>query len=105
MILTSGYNLEGYDIVSYIGYESARAVIGTGFFSSLDASVSDFFGVRSNMYEDKLDLAEKAAREQLIRKAKHMGGNAIIGIDVDYTTFTADLMGVIVGGRNENAEK
>ena len=105
MILTSGYNLEGYDIVSYIGYESARAVIGTGFFSSLDASVSDFFGVRSNMYEDKLDLAEKAAREQLIRKAKHMGGNAIIGIDVQYTTLTADWMGVIVGGTIVKAQE
>lgn len=105
MILTSGYNLEGYDIVSYIGYESARAVIGTGFFSSLDASVSDFLGVRSNTYEDKLDLAEKEARQQLIRKANNMGGNAIIGIDVDYTTFTADLMGVIVGGTIVKAEK
>lgn len=98
MILTSGYNLEGYDIVAYIGYESVKAVIGTGIFSSLDASVSDFLGVRSNAYEEKLDLAEKAARDQLIQRAESMGGNAIIGIDVDYTTFTADLMGVIVGG-------
>lgn len=105
MILTSGYNLEGYDIVSYIGYESIKAVIGTGIFSSLDASVSDFLGVRSNAYEEKLDLAEKAARDQLIQKAEHMGGNAIIGIDVDYTTFTADLMGVIVGGTIVKAKK
>lgn len=65
---------------------------------AIDASVSDFLGGRSNAYEDKLDSAEKAAKLRLIEKAKRRGGNAIIGIDIDYTTFTNDVIGVIAGG-------
>ncbi len=98
MFITSGYNFEGYDIVSYLGHESVQVVLGTGVFSSFDASISDFLGTRSNAYEDKLNMAEKAGKEKLIEKAKSNGGNAIIGVDIDYTTFTNDIIGVIVGG-------
>lgn len=98
MLITSGYNFEGYDIVSYLGHESVQVVLGTGIFSSFDASISDFFGTRSNAYEDKLNMAEKAGKEKLIEKAKSNGGNAIIGLDIDYTTFTNDVIAVIVGG-------
>lgn len=105
MLLTSGYNFEGYDIVSYIGHESAQVVLGTGIFSSLDVSLSDFLGSRSNSYENKLASAEKEAKEILIEKARNLGGNAIIGIDVDYTTFTKDVIGIIVGGTIVKIEK
>ena len=44
MLITSGYNFQGYDIVSYLGHESVQVVLGTGFFSSFDASISDFCG-------------------------------------------------------------
>lgn len=103
--ITSGYNFEGYDIVSYISHESAQIVLGTGIFSSFDVSLSDFFGTNSNSYENKLEEAEKAAKKRLIEKAKRCGGNAIIGLDVDYTTFANDVMGVIVGGTVIKIEK
>lgn len=105
MLLTSGYNFDGYEIVSYLGHESAQVVLGTGIFSSFDASISDFLGTRSNTYESKLDSAEKVGKERLIEKAKRNGGNAIIGIDVDYTTFSNDIIGVIVGGTVVKIEK
>lgn len=98
MLLTSGYGFEGYEIVSYIGHESAQVVLDTEIFSEIDEFVSDFLGGRSNSYEDKLDSAEKSAKLRLIEKAKRSGGNAIIGIDIDYTTFTNDVIGVIAGG-------
>ncbi len=98
MFITSGYNFEGYDIVSYLGHESVQVVLGTGIFSSFDASISDFLGTRSNAYEDKLNMAERVGKEKLVEKAKNSGGNAIIGLDIDYTTFTNDIIAVIVGG-------
>lgn len=105
MLLTSGYNFEGYKIISYLGHKSSQVVLGTGFFSSFNASVSDFFGSRSNSYEEKLDSAEDAGKERLIQQAKELGGNAIIGIDVDYTTFSNDIIGVIVSGTIVKVEK
>lgn len=98
MLLTSGYNFEGYEIISYLGHKSSQIVLGTGFLSSLNAAVFDIFGARSSSYEKKLDSAEEAAKERLMQQAKELGGNAIIGIDVDYTTFSNDIMGVIVSG-------
>ena len=105
MLITSGYNFEGYDIVNYLGYESVQVVLGTGIFSSFDASISDLLGTRSSAYEDKLNLAEKAGKEKLMEKAGHNGGNAIIGLDIDYTTFTNDVIAVIVGGTIVKVER
>ena len=98
MLITSGYNFEGYDIVEYFGHASAQVVLGTGFFSSTSAAVADIFGTTSNSYEAKLDQAEQIGKARLMNKAVQNGCNAIIGLDVDYTTFSNDVMGVIVGG-------
>ena len=103
--ITSGYNFEGFDIISYISHESAQIVLGTGIFSSFDVSLSDFFGTNSNSYENKLEEAEKAAKKRLSEKAKKCGGNAIIGLDIDYTTFSNDVIGVIVSGTIVKIEK
>lgn len=98
IIITSGYNIEGYRITKYIDHVSAVAVLGTGIFSGLNASISDLFGTRSSMYEDKLSKAKDMAICELKNRAKAIGANAIIGLDVDYTTFSADIIGVAVGG-------
>lgn len=42
MLLTSEYNFEGYEIVTYIAHDSAQAVLGTGIFSSVNVSLADF---------------------------------------------------------------
>lgn len=105
MLFTSGYDFEGYNIVSYIGHESVQVVLGTGIFSSLNASFSDFLGKRSSAYEEKMATAEKTAKERLKEMAHNRGGNAVIGIDVDYTTFTNDIIGIIVGGTIVKIEK
>ena len=98
MLITTGYNFEGHDIVEYLGVLSASVVIGTGMLSSANASVADFFGSRSNSYERKLQDAKNAAINELKSQTASVGGNAIIGIDIDYTTFGADIIGVIANG-------
>lgn len=98
MLITTGYNFEGYDIVKYLDVLSASVVIGTGMLSSANASVADFFGTRSNSYERKLQDAKNAAINELKNQTSSRGGNAIIGIDIDYTTFGADIIGVIANG-------
>lgn len=58
MLLTTGYNFEGYDIVKYLDVLSASVVLGTGMFSSANVSIADFFGTRSDSYERKLQDAK-----------------------------------------------
>ncbi|MGC4020268.1 MAG: heavy metal-binding domain-containing protein [Muricomes sp.] len=85
--MTTGNSFEGYIIEKYIDVISSAVVLGTGFLSSISVSFSDFTGSRSGSYEKKLKSGEREALEALKERAKSLGGNGIIGIDVDYTTF------------------
>lgn len=98
MLITTGYNFEGHVITQYIDVISASVVLGTGIFSSFGAAVADLSGSRGGMYEDKLESGRKQALQELQKQAKYLGGNAILGIDVDYTTFTGDVMGIVATG-------
>lgn len=98
IMLTSGFNFEGYRITKYIGFISGECALGTGFLSSMDAGIADFFGSTSNIYEEKLSKAKSMALNELKTLAEGKGANAIIGVDVNYTTFSADIMGVAANG-------
>jgi uncharacterized protein YbjQ (UPF0145 family) len=98
ILMTSGYNFEGYSIKDYFGFFSGECALGTGFLSSLGAGIADLLGTNSSMYSEKLKEAKEYAINQLVSQAQRVGGNAIIGLDVDYTTFSADIMGVIASG-------
>lgn len=47
LIITSGFNFEGYRITKYIGFYSGECALGTGFLSSLEAGIADIFGSNS----------------------------------------------------------
>lgn len=105
MVITTGYGIDGYTIIEYKDIVSAAVVLGTGFFSSLSASFADLTGERSGAYENKLNYSKNQAIRSLKNQAEKLGGNAIIGIDIDYTTFGSDIMGVIASGTVVVTEK
>lgn len=96
--LTTGYNFEGYKILNYIGLVSGEVVSGTGVVSDIMASCSDFFGIESKSYSNKLKEAKKIALYNMIRESINMGGNAIIGISYGYINFTGNMIGISVNG-------
>lgn len=105
LLITSGFNFEGYSITKYLGYCSGECALGTGFLSSLGAGIADFLGSNSTMYEEKLNRAKNQALDKIKHNAISMGANAIIGIAVNYTAFSADIMGVTVNGTAVKIEK
>lgn len=98
VIVSTTHTLQGYEIEEYLGIESAEVVLGTSFFNDLAAGLSDFLGTRSTGYESSLSSAKKEAFEILKYKASLLGGNAVVGVDVDYLEIGNRMMGVIVGG-------
>lgn len=98
MLTTTGFNFEGYRIVEYLDVISSEVVLGTGIFSSFSSSFADLTGTRSGSYERKLETGKTEAIQNLERQTREKGGNAIIGIDIDYTTFGADVLGVVATG-------
>ena len=105
LLTTTGYNFENYKIIKYYNIISSEVVIGTGFLSSLDASLADLTGSESESYSNKLDLARKKALNKLINKACDISANGIIGVDIDYINFKNDLIGVIISGTPVTIEK
>lgn len=98
ILLTTGYNFEGYNIIKYHGIVTGESVIGTGIFSSLNAEFADTFGNESTSYNKKLSQARELAKERAIFEAINSGGNAIIGINFNYINFSSDKIGAVFTG-------
>ena len=84
MILTTTPSVEGRTITSYLGIVFGEVVSGVDFIRDMAAGFRDFFGGRSQTYEDELLQARQQALEELERRAAQMGADAVVGIDVDY---------------------
>lgn len=98
IIISTTHNLDGYKVVKYIDIESVEFVIGTGFISEFGGNISDFFGSRSTGFEKKIADAKQAAFTILKRRAVEKKGNAVIGIDMDFTEFSGNRIGLILNG-------
>ncbi len=97
-MLTTGHDFEGYTIERYIDIVSGESVLGTGFLTAITIDSDDFFSTESNMFAQKLNTAKKAAQERAILKSICLGGNAIIGIQVQHINFENDMIGVTFVG-------
>ncbi len=93
MIVTSTPSIEGHRIVKYLGMVSGEAIMGANIFKDLFASIRDIVGGRSAAYENELRKAKDVAMEEMIEKAKELGANAIVGVDLDYETIGIGGMG------------
>ena len=105
IIFSTTCNLEGYKVVEYLGVESAEVVPGTGIFSEAFSGFSDTFGGRSTAFETKLSAARVQVFKMMTLIALKKGANAIIGIDLDYTEFSSNRVGVICNGTFVRVDK
>ncbi|WP_300782038.1 YbjQ family protein [uncultured Acetatifactor sp.] len=104
-MLTTGFSFEGYRITQYFGIVTGETVMGTGYFSDIGASISDFFGAEASEYSEKLRTAKQAVLKIMIKNSTDLGGNAIIGISYELMTFSGNMMGVSVTGTAVKAER
>ena len=84
MIITTTTSIEGRKIAEYLGVCAGEAVVGANIFRDLFASVRDIVGGRSGSYEKVLAGARQMALEQLEEGAAELGGEAVVGVDLDY---------------------
>ena len=84
MILTTTPSVEGRTITSYLGIVFGEVVSGVDFIRDMAAGFRDFFGGRSQTYEDELLQARQQALDELEQRAAALGADAVVGIDVDY---------------------
>jgi uncharacterized protein YbjQ (UPF0145 family) len=84
MDVTTTPSLEGRRIVRYLGVVAGEAIMGANVFKDLFAGVRDIVGGRSATYERELQRARDIALDELQERARALGGNAVVGVDLDY---------------------
>lgn len=105
MIVTSGFNFEGYRIIEYVGFISSEIVVGMGAVRGLAATISNVVGADSEMIRENFTHAKIMTNKDLKSQAAKLGANAIIGIDIDCTMFMQELVAVIMSGTAVVIEK
>ncbi|HAQ36291.1 MAG TPA: hypothetical protein DCQ53_13145, partial [Alphaproteobacteria bacterium] len=61
-----------------------EAIMGAHLFRDLFAGIRDIVGGRSGSYEKSLREAREVALRELEEEAVKRGGNAVVGVDLDY---------------------
>jgi len=98
MILTTTPNIEGKPIQEYLGIVTGEAIMGANIVRDFFATVTDIVGGRSGAYEQKLSHARQVALKEMAEEAKHLGANAVIGIDLDYEVVREGMLMVTTSG-------
>ncbi|MBR1755090.1 MAG: heavy metal-binding domain-containing protein [Bacteroidaceae bacterium] len=87
MLMTTTPTIEGQPIREYKGVVTGEVIIGANILKDFMAGLTDFFGGRSGSYEKVLIEAKEKAMEEMMQRARALGANAIVGIDLDYETI------------------
>ncbi len=88
MLIVTTPSLEGKKIVKYLGLVSGEAILGANLFKDFFAGIRDIVGGRSAAYEGELRRAKDIAINEMSAQAAELGGNAVVGVDLDYETIT-----------------
>ena len=61
-----------------------EVVAGVDVIKDFPAGISNFFGGRSSTYEGELIQARQNALREMEERAREIGANAVVGVDIDY---------------------
>lgn len=92
MIITTTPSVEGRRITAYHGIVVGEAILGANVFRDLFAGITDIIGGRSGAYEQELGKARSTALQEMEDRARSMGANAVVGVDLDYEVINNMLM-------------
>ena len=84
MILTTTPTVEGRTITEYKGVVFGEVIAGVNFLRDIAASIRNLVGGRSGSYEEELIRARNQAMNEMADRARTLGADAVVGIDIDY---------------------
>ncbi|MDA5108054.1 MULTISPECIES: YbjQ family protein [Brevibacillus] len=98
MLISTTSTLQGKDVEEYLGIVSGEVILGANVVRDFLAGITDIIGGRSGAYENKLAEGRELAIREMTEKARALGANAIIGVDLDFETLREGMMMVIATG-------
>ncbi len=98
ILLTTSDSIQGRVIEEYLGIVMGCVPIGMGFLTINTGDISNLFGKKSKLLEDKVRRSYVEAQIQLASEAKKRGANAVIGITQSTSNFLSNLTGLVLIG-------
>ena len=100
MLKTTTSVVDGKQIVEYLDIVVGEAILGANIIKDIFGAVRDFVGGRSAAYELEMVKAREIAFSEMENKAKLLGADGIVGIDIDYEVIGSkgSMMMVCVSG-------
>ena len=86
-VVTTTFDVEGREIIAYLGIVSGQTAIGMMFLKDLVTSLTDTFGGRSGIMERNFRTAKDEAIKQMTEDARRMGANAVVGVNVNFNSI------------------
>jgi uncharacterized protein YbjQ (UPF0145 family) len=72
--------------------------MGANIFKDVFARVRDIVGGRAEAYEKELRHAKEIAVREMCEQATTLGGNAVVGVDLDFETIGDSMLMVSASG-------
>ena len=93
--ITTTNNYPNYEVDKVLGVITSECVFGMNIFRDFFAGMTDFFGGRSSASQKVLRDARNTCLYELKKEAHELGGDGIIGIDLDYSEISGKGKGML----------
>jgi uncharacterized protein YbjQ (UPF0145 family) len=98
MLVTTTTTVEGRPVREYLGVVAGETILGANVFRDIGAMFKDITGGRAAGYEKELRKARDTAIAEMVEAAKELGGEAVVGVDIDYETVSGSMLMVTASG-------
>jgi len=95
---TTGFTLEGYQIVQTLGVVRGVTVRSRSLFGTIGAKFETLLGGQISMLTTLCERARSDAFDILMAHAQHLGANAVIGVRYDATEIMSGVSEVLCYG-------
>lgn len=100
MLKTTTSTVDGKPIDKYLDVVVGEAILGANIIKDIFGAIRDVVGGRANAYEQEMGKAREIAFREMEAKARRLGADGIVGIDIDYEVVgnQGSMMMVSVSG-------
>ena len=96
MIVTTTDVVQGATVTSYLGVVTAEVVYGSNALRDFFAGIRDIIGGRTKSYEEVFRKGQLEAIEELKQRARALGADAVVGVEIDTGTINIDDRGALL---------
>lgn len=104
-MITTAFTIDGYKVVRNIGIVRGITVRSRNLFANIGAGLQSLVGGNISLYTELCEKAREEAFELMIKHAKEMGANAVIGMRYDANEVAQGITEVLAYGTAVVMEK